>query len=78
MMILAYIASIVFSCLLGMYDAMLYGRRGAESFPWNEHIVLVLIRSMFPIAILIGMNMSLGDWFFLATCYIFHYSFFLM
>jgi hypothetical protein len=33
----------------GMNDAILYSRKGAHAFPWNEHIILVLDRAGLPL-----------------------------
>lgn len=37
-------AYLLFAVLCGVVEAILYCRRGAESFRWNEHVVLVLQR----------------------------------
>ncbi len=75
-MVIAYIAAIIYSCLLGVYDAIMYGRKGADSFEWNEHIILVMIRGCFPVALQLGIEMTTHQVIFIGACFVFLYSFF--
>lgn len=38
----------------GMKDGILYGRQGADSFKWNEHIIYVIERITFGFMFIIG------------------------
>ncbi len=75
-LLLAYIFSAAFSCLLGVYDAILYGRQAADSFRWNEHVILVLIRGSFPAALLLGTFMDLPQIIITTVGLVMMYSFF--
>lgn len=41
-MLYIYLLFIIYSSLAGSVEAILYGRQGAETFKWNEHILYVL------------------------------------
>lgn len=49
-------AGIVFACADGFKDAILYGRKGDQSFTWNEHIVYITARGSFLLALLLPGN----------------------
>lgn len=44
-MTLLYLSFIMLSILSGIKEAILYGRKAAETFKWNEHILFVLERA---------------------------------
>lgn len=44
-MITLYILFCLYASISGMKDAILYGKQGAETFKWNEHILFNLERA---------------------------------
>lgn len=64
-MILGYILTalllvffMLYACLAGVKDALIYAKKGAKSFPWDEHIIYniekTVVGAIFFIAVLIG------------------------
>jgi hypothetical protein len=43
-MIVAFLALCAYACISGIKDAILWSRKGSESFRWNEHLVFVAER----------------------------------
>lgn len=41
-MLYIYLLFVIYSSLAGSVEAILYGKQGAETFKWNEHILYVL------------------------------------
>jgi len=41
-MLYIYLLFVIYSSLAGSVEAILYGRQGAETFKWNEHVLYVL------------------------------------
>lgn len=51
-MILSFLVIIMYACVEGFTHAVLYGRRGADSFKWNEHLLFnaqraILVTALF-------------------------------
>lgn len=47
---------IVYACADGFSHAILYGRKGDQSFKWNEHIVFNIARGSFLLALFLPGN----------------------
>ena len=51
-----YLVLNLYALLDGVCDAILYSRKGADSFKWNEHIVLVIRRCLVGLLVLLGVQ----------------------
>lgn len=54
MIVLLYITLIIIYSVRGMEQGILWSRKGAEAFKWNEHLPLVIVRIAIALAIMIG------------------------
>lgn len=51
-MLYIYLLFVIYSSLAGSVEAILYGKKGAETFSWNEHAIYVFARTMVLFSIL--------------------------
>lgn len=75
--ILMYVSLIIVFVSRGVEQGILWSRRGADSFSWNEHIVIAVSRVMIGIVSLTSVLCYLnnGLWYFFFTGMIFIPSF---
>ena len=75
MLLLLAVLSLAYAALEGAKEAILYSRKGADAFDFNEHIVYVQQRALFVIAPFCALDLTLRDlgvWFmFFALCFSF-------
>lgn len=57
--LISCIVARIYASLSGVKDGILYGRRGADSFSWNEHVVYVIERMAFGAMFLSGFAVGL-------------------
>lgn len=57
----AIILLIVYSCLAGMVEAVLYSKRASEAFKWNEHVLFVLKMACIGLLFLLNVSGSYYD-----------------
>lgn len=69
---------VILFCIAGFKEGILYSKRGAESFYWNEHILFVFERSFWLILLLSSAlsDMHNIDFLFLIFISILSFSFF--
>lgn len=75
MILISYLLLCIASFLQGSIDAILYSRKGADAFPWNEHVLLVAMRTTWFVLIASGLFLNYADLVFLAIAFVFSYSF---
>lgn len=57
-MIYLYLLFCIYAIVEGVIEAILYGKKGAETFSWNEHIVYVFARIMVLFSILFASRLT--------------------
>lgn len=72
-MVIAFLALCAYTCLSGWKDAILWSKKGAEAFPWNEHIVFVAERAA--VGTLVFVDVPIGQKLIVVVCWIFAFSF---
>lgn len=78
-MIYLYLLFCLYASIEGVTEGILYGKQGAESFKWNEHIVYVCGRGVVLTGFLLApelMHFSLEGFSVLALICFLSYSFF--
>lgn len=71
-----YLVLNLYALIDGVCDAILYSRKGADSFKWNEHIVLVIRRCLVGLLVLLGVQAPYTDILIQLCCYVLSFSFF--
>jgi hypothetical protein len=72
-MILAFLVLCAYACFSGWKDAILWSKKGADAFPWNEHLVFVAERAA--VGTLVFVDVPIGQKLIVVVCWLAAFSF---
>jgi len=58
----------------GAIEGILYGRKAAESFRWDEHLMFLVGRAIIGLLVLLTTDLTIFDRIILVICWIFCYA----
>ena len=74
--IICCLIAMMWSVARGWEQAVLWGRLGAESYKWNEHIIFLVVRGLFIGLLLVTGDLTIWSKLFIAGGFIFTFPFF--
>ena len=65
----------ILACVLGFKEGILYSRKGAEAFRWDEHLVFLIERSLIAILLILFCFLNLEEAVVLIILWVFSFSY---
>jgi hypothetical protein len=78
MIFILYIVCLIYPCVSGVKDAVLWSKKGADAFPLDEHLIFIVERLTFAGCVLVAgcMHLSIMDIYVTLVCWSLAFPFF--
>ncbi len=74
-LIIVYFLLNILACTLGFKEGILYSRKGAEAFRWDEHLVFMIERTLMGILLVLFCFLNLEEALVLVVLWAFSFSY---